>query len=170
MLKNTLPLAIRNLLRNRTVALIQIGGFGLGLAAFLFSIKTVLFEYSFDNFHNGNGQVFFASSSVGGLKDGAEDRFVSTMPALYYRVKSSVPEVQYVSRYFDQGNREPYCIVSYTPSNAPQKSYNEPGARYVDEEFLNVFDFTLLQGNRSRALVVANFSRDDKVDGKKILR
>ncbi|MEJ1236496.1 ABC transporter permease [Chryseolinea sp. T2] len=152
MLRNTLPVALRNLLRNKTVALIQVGGFALGLAAFLFSIKTVLFEYSFDNFHAGADQLFFVSTTVKGLKGGAEDQFVSTMPALIYRIKSSVPDVEYVSRYFDQGNREPYCIVSYTPKSGPQKSYNEPGARYVDEEFLNVFDFPLLQGDRNRAL------------------
>ena len=37
-------------------------------------------------------------------------------------------------------------------SNGKQKSYNETNARYVDEDFLNVFDFTLLHGDRENVL------------------
>lgn len=152
MLKNNWLVAIRNLLRNKTVSLIQVGGFGLGMAVFLFSIRTVLFESSFDNFNHDTDRIFYASSVIKGLKGGGQDRFVSTMPALYHRVKSDMPEVEYVSRYFEQGNREPYCVLTYNSGGGRQKSYNERNVRYVDEDFLNIFDYKLLQGDPDRAL------------------
>ena len=59
MLRNYVLVALRNLLRNPAISSIHITGFGLGIAAFLFAVQTVIFEFSFDSFHSkGENRIF----------------------------------------------------------------------------------------------------------------
>ena len=151
MLRNYLLVTLRNLIRNKTISLIHITGFGLGIAAFLFALQTVIFEFSFDNFHKSRDRIFNIPMTLVN-QDGSQGHFLSSTPALYHQIKAHMPEVQFVTRCMYQNNREPYCVVTYTEPNGKQKSFNELNARYVDEDFLKVFDFTLLQGSREDAL------------------
>ena len=151
MLKNYLLVALRNLIRNKTISLIHITGFGLGIAAFLFALQTVIFEFTFDNFHKDKDRVFNVPVTFV-EQDGTQSHFLSSTPALYHQIKAYVPEVEFVTRYMYQNNREPYCVLTYTEPNGNQKSFNELNARYVDEDFLKIFDFALLKGSRENAL------------------
>ena len=85
-------------------------------------------------------------------QDGSQGHFLSATPALYHQIKAYVPEIEFVTRYMYQNNREPYCVLTYTEPNGNQKSFNELNARYVDEDFLKIFDFPLLKGSRENAL------------------
>ena len=151
MLKNYFLVALRNLLRNPALSLIHITGFGLGIAAFLFAIQTVIFEFSFDNFHTDGDKIFNVPFDFV-EQERSQTHFLSATPALYHQIKAQMPEVEFVTRYNHQSNREPYCVITYTEPNGKQKSYNEANAQYVDEDFLKVFDFPLLRGNRENAL------------------
>ena len=151
MLRNYLLVALRNLIRNKTISLIHITGFGLGIAAFLFALQTVIFEFSFDNFHKSKKRIFYIPITFVD-QEGSQNHFLSSTPALYHQIKAHMPEVQFVTRCVYQNMREPYCVVTYTAPNGKQKSFNELNARYVDEDFLKVFDFTLLKGSREHAL------------------
>ena len=143
MLRNYLLVAVRNLLRNPSISLIHVTGLGLGIAAFLFALQTVIFEFTFDNFHKDKDRVFNIPVTFVD-QDGAQGHFLSATPALYHQIKAYVPEVEFVTRYTYQNNREPYCVLTYTEPNGNQKSFNELKARYVDEDFLKIFDFDLL--------------------------
>ena len=151
MLRNYFLVAVRNLLRNPTISLIHVTGFGLGIAAFLFAVQTVIFEFSFDSFHTGRDKIYNIPTTTTD-QNGSQPFFLSATPALYHQIKAHMPEVEFVTRYNHQSNREPYCVITYTEPNGKQKSFNELNARYVDEDFLKVFDFPLLQGSRENAL------------------
>jgi len=155
MLLNCLKLSLRNLMRNKTLSVIHVTGLGLGIAAFLFAIQTVKFEYSFDEFLENRDEIYDISL-VGKWPDGKEFFAISAVPALYHRINAHLPEATYVTRYFEQAEREPYCVMTYTDKDGRQESHNELNARYVDEDFLKVFDFKLLQGNRQTALADAS--------------
>lgn len=58
MLRNYLLVSLRNMMRNKTISLIHITGFGLGIAAFLFAAPTMIFEYSFDSFHRNPNNIY----------------------------------------------------------------------------------------------------------------
>ena len=150
MLRNYLLVSIRNMMRNKTISLIHITGFGLGIAAFLFAAQTVIFEYSFDSFHRNPNNIYNIGFFM--YQNGEEGRFISAVPALYHRIKEQLPEATYVTRYFHQGDREPYCVMTYSDERGNKKTYNEQNARYVDEDFLMVFDFKMLKGKRETAL------------------
>src|SRR5688572_25290466 len=145
MLKNYLLVAIRNMLRNKAVSVIHVGGLGLGIAAFLFAMQTVIFEYSFDKWHADADRIY--NISMLARIQGETFDILSAVPALYHRIKSDVPEVELVSRYFSQDEREPYCMVSYHPAGGQVKSYNESNVKYADEEFLKILSFKVLRGS-----------------------
>ena len=151
MLRNYILVAVRNLLRNPSISLIHVTGFGLGIAAFLFALQTVIFEFTFDNFHKDKDRVFNIPVTFVD-QDGSQGHFLSATPALYHQIKAYVPDIEFVTRYMSQNNREPYCVLTYTEPNGNQKSFNELNARYVDEDFLKIFDFPLLRGSRENAL------------------
>ena len=67
-------------------------------------------------------------------RNGEEYRFIAAVPALYHRIKEQLPEATYVTRYFDQKTREPYCVMTYSDERGNKKTYNEQNARYVDED------------------------------------
>ena len=50
--------AIRTLLKNRVVTLINVLGLAISLTAFLFIIHYYLYENSYDTFFNGSEQIF----------------------------------------------------------------------------------------------------------------
>jgi len=151
MLKNYLLVALRNLIRNKIISLIHITGFGLGIAAFLFALQTVIFEFTFDNFHKDKDRIFNIPLTIVN-QDGSQGHFLSATPPLYHQIKAYLPEAELVTRCMYQNNREPYCVLTYTDPNGKQISFNELNARYVDEDFLKIFDFNILQGSREHAL------------------
>ena len=58
MLKNYFKTAIRNLLRNKSYAAINIIGLAVGIAACLLIFLVVQFELSFDNFHKKKANTY----------------------------------------------------------------------------------------------------------------
>lgn len=151
MLKNYLLVTIRNLLRNKAVSLIHITGFGLGLAAFLFAIQTLIFEYSFDKFHKNVDRIYKITGDYT-WQNGFIAKGVATAPALAPILKNTVPEITYAARYIPQLLEEPYCVMTYLDTKGTRKSFNELNARYVDEDFLKIFQFEVFQGNRTPLL------------------
>ncbi len=145
MLRNYILVAFRNLMRNRTISLIHITSFGLGIAAFLFAAQTVIFEYSFDDFHKNGNRVFEIIATYSSTK-GEFFRNTRIDPTIAPRINGTVPEIQHVARFYPQSGEEPYCVLSYTNINGEQKLFNEERAYYADENFLNIFEFPVVAG------------------------
>jgi len=55
---NYLRVALRNLYRNRISSLVNILGLALGMAAFVLIVQHVRFEFSYDNFHEKQDQIY----------------------------------------------------------------------------------------------------------------
>ena len=58
MFKNHLKTALRNLVRNKTYAAINIIGLAVGIAACLLIFLVIQFELSFDNFHKNKDRIY----------------------------------------------------------------------------------------------------------------
>ena len=151
MLRNYFLVAFRNLLRNPAISLIHITGFGLGIAAFLFAVQTITFEYSFDKFHKNADRIYQVTSDVT-LQNGGIMKMSGVEPALAPLLKDALPEITYAARYIPQLLQEPYCVVTYIDTKGSRKSFNELNARYVDEDFLKIFRFEIIQGNNTPLL------------------
>ncbi|MGC3944794.1 MAG: ABC transporter permease [Chryseolinea sp.] len=151
MLRNYLLVTLRNIVRDRAISVIHITGLGLGLAALVFAVLTMAFEYSFDNFHVNRDRLLYIHTQARD-PDGTELKWLATGPAFYYGIREKVHEAEFVSRYFSQSGREPYCVVSYRRPDGKEILYNEQNARYVDADFLRMFSFPVLKGSRDGQL------------------
>ena len=146
MLRTYFIVAIRNLLRNKTMSFIQIGGFALGIAVFLVGARFMLFEYSYDNFHEKRDRIFLLPSRW--IMQGNLRKMQGASPAMAVRINDELPEVQAVARCIQQSLQEPYCVVTYTDELGNKISYNEKKAMYVDEGFFRIFSFPVVWGAR----------------------
>ena len=58
MLKNYIIIAFRNILKNKTVSIINILGLAVGIAVCLLIFQYALFEFSYDKFHVNYNNLF----------------------------------------------------------------------------------------------------------------
>lgn len=148
MIKHYFTIAYRNLLRNKLFSIIQITGFSLGLAAFIIGAQTVIFEYSYDDFVPNSEHVL----TVQTMNRVPVTRLWAGSPApLKEAIESEIPEIEYVSRYFTN-TEDAYCVIVYNAPDGTKKKFNEPLAKYVDEDFLKILQYPMISGNREEAL------------------
>lgn len=133
--------AIRTLLKNKAVTLINVLGLAISLTAFLFIIHYYLYENSYDAFFKGSEQIFRVNCTLD--KKGQQIfNGAQTPRALYFFAKDQVPEVEANTiTYFES------CLVK---SN--NQSFNAQPVLWVDEGFDKVFSLQFEQGK-------ADFSR-----------
>ena len=115
MFRNYLKTAIRNLLRNRTYAAINISGLAVGIAACLLIGIYILHELSFDKFHSkadriarvtmeyshGDGE---SKVALTGTKVGPEFTRVFPEVEAYTRTMKSIRVVKYEGQSFEEKN------------------------------------------------------------------
>ncbi len=139
MFKNYLKIALRNIVKNRTHSLINI--FGLSLA-FLCSVLLFLngwFELSFDNFYPDKDRIFkMYHHSM--KPDGVDEN--SSMPyPTASTAKNEIPLIEASTRFMhnDKG-------IEYKGKKL------ELQVNLVDNDFLNVFGFPVISGNKNNPL------------------
>jgi len=130
--------ALRNLLKNKTVSLINILGLTIGLTAFMFIIHYVLYEKSYDTFFKGSENVYRVNMTIADhgrqIFNGAQ-----TPRQLYFASKQEIPEIESNAiTYFEA------CLVKYN-----MQSFIAQNVLWVDEGFEKVFPLKMLQGKAS---------------------
>src|SRR6478609_5484260 len=98
MIKNYFKTALRNLWKNRTFSTINIFGLSFGIAAFLLIINYLRFEYSYDDFNRKKDRIY-RMPMVLSEKDGKEQTFAFTYPAVAPALKKDFPEVEEAIRF-----------------------------------------------------------------------
>ena len=135
MLGNYIKLALRNLRRNRQLTLINIIGFSTALACCTVIYLFMAWQYSMDAFHEHAERIFLVDYDIE-LEDGFQRWGNSPMP-MGPALKADFPEIQYAVRLADgQG------IVRYEDHVFHER------ARFVDEDFLEMFTFPLKYGDK----------------------
>ncbi|TAF31758.1 MAG: ABC transporter permease [Cytophagales bacterium] len=158
MLRNYLKIAFRNLWKNKTYASINILGLAVAFASALLLFLTAHFELSFDSFQENKDHIFKVYRKVIGPEK------VELGPALPEPFLPSLradfgAEIKHATRIKD-GKAQ---IVM------GDKTIDE-SVNYVDTDFLKMFSFKMLKGNRNTALndlrsVVLNQTIAEKVFG-----
>ncbi len=130
-----LKIMLRNLRMGGIYSAINVGGLAIGMAAAILILTWIYHEWSYDRFHAKEKNLYAVKRISGyGLQDGAP---MPCGPVL----KEDYPEVISVAR-----------IISPTFlfGNGEDKFRIRTGC--TDSDFLKMFDFPLLQGNRETAL------------------
>ena len=138
MIKNYLKIAFRNIVRQKAFTTINIAGLAIGMACSICILLWVRNELSYDRFHKNANEIYRITGSAGDF-DAAVN--CAGMPAA---LKSKIPAVQNYVRL-----SHPETTVFETGT----RKFEEKKVFYADSTFLQVFSFTLLEGNSNTALM-----------------
>lgn len=138
MLKNYLKIAIRNIRRSISYAIINISGLALGVTCALLIFSLVAYHLSFDNFHSNSDRVY---------------RFVTEQHRDEVSYAASVPPAfakQFRADYTYGEKVARLCttrevLISIANGNAVDKFRED--ISFADPEFFEIFNFPLVSGN-----------------------
>lgn len=160
MIRNYSKTALRNMLKNKTITLIDLIGLAVGLASVILILTYINNELSFDRFHKNEDRIYrgvIKTKSDNGIEISPQ-MIAAVGPAL----SKEFPEIEKVvrfrypeSKYFGRNNTE-YFIKNVL---------------YADSTLFDVFSFPLLSGNPKTALskpysVVLSAGTAEKMFGK----
>ncbi len=140
MLKNYLKIALRNLMRNKLYASINIIGLAIGMACCVLIFSTVHQQWSFDRFHK-NRDVIFRVLTREITKEGEVAFTVLQPKELAGILKDAFPEIVHTTRF----------ASSYVIAGREDKLFQERIA-LIDPAYLQIFTYPLLAGDANTAL------------------
>ena len=138
MFKNYILIALRNLMRNKTYSLINIGGLALGMAVFVFASVLANYERNHDVFFEKAdriytlGSVFTPTANVG-VK--GTDGVYTALPPL---VVADVPDIEAMARIVQS---------EYLLSMEDRSFYQD--IKFADKSLLEIFDFDYVLGDNT---------------------
>jgi len=141
MITTFFKLTIRNILKNRLNAIINVFGFSVGIAACLFIFLFIDYETSFDDFHPGKEQMYRITGAYH-MTDKIDKQgftWFPTAPA----VKDRIPGVKDFCRVTEANNQK--CYIE-------KQLFNLNRLRFADDNFFQFFNFILLSGNPETVL------------------
>jgi putative ABC transport system permease protein len=147
MFKNYFKTAWRNMLRNRTSSFINISGLSIGIACVLLIILFIQNELAYDKFHKNANRIFQVVLS--GNMGGQEFRAGNTPPPVGAAIMNNFPEVESYTRLYKAQD----VVVRYQGIGSEEKFFTEKNILGVDSNFLQLFDFAMLEGNPVTALL-----------------
>lgn len=141
MFKNYFKTAWRNLVRNKVFSIINITGLAVGLTACFLIFLYVRFETSYDNFHTKADRIYRVVTDT---KTPTETirQGITTGP-LAINMKKDFPEVEDAVRL----SRDEFLV------RKGDIKFQEKRTLLADSTLFNLFDFTLISGNKHTALV-----------------
>ncbi len=145
MFRNYIKITLRNLTRNKVSSIINISGLAIGLACVLLIGMYVKDELGYDRFFNDANRIYRVNTHE---KMGNEE-FVAghTPPPVGLALLNNIPEVESYTRIYKPGNE----IIHYV-SNGQKNALTEKSLLSVDSNFLQFFNYPLIEGNRATCL------------------
>jgi putative ABC transport system permease protein len=136
MFKNYLLVIFRNLLKNRIFTLINITGLGIALSICIVAFFNHMFNYEFDRTHSNFDKIYRINS----LRDmqGREQEYGIVPATLGLEIKKDIPGIEKAAR--------------LTRSASPVKVGDNifpTQISYVDPEFLDIFTFPFVLGDKN---------------------
>jgi putative ABC transport system permease protein len=145
MLRNYLIVAIRNILKQKFYAFINILGLTIGVAATLFIILYISDELSYDRFHTHINQMYRVG--LHGQLAGQEVHAAATPPPLAQTMVNEIPGVESAIRLWEWTD----VVIRYE-----DQAYTEDLIFHTDSNFFDFFTFKLLEGDPKTALKEPN--------------
>ena len=151
MFNNYYKTGLRNLLRNRTHFFVNITGLIIGFSAFLLIFLVLRYEQSFDTFHTNKEQLY----RVVRVSKNPEAR--EYRPGVPFPVpgglRADLPQLAAVTAIYGD-----YDVQIVVPgANDTQKKFKEKkGVFTAEPQFLDMFSFPLLEGDKATALKEPN--------------
>lgn len=140
MFKNYFTIAFRNLWRHKGYATLNVAGLAIAFCICVFLFLTAYLQLTFDSFHRDGARIFqayfFANDPEGATRNGAMP--LPLTPAL----KAEYEEVEATARIMKSRK----SLLEY------QGKHFDKEVVLTDPDFLRLFSFPLIKGNRETAL------------------
>ena len=147
MIKNYIKIALRNLRRNRTYAILNVLGLAVGIAASLLIFVVIRFETSFDDYHPNRQHIYRIATEYHN-QDGVSYGDGVSFPVAD-ALRLDFPNVKKVAGIFKDGN----TVVTIPATNGQtEKKFKEQEVYYADPSFFDMFSFPWLAGQPQTAL------------------
>lgn len=142
MFKLNLKIAWRNLWKNKVYAAINICGLAIGLTSCLLLLLYAGYEWGYDRQFKNSPHIYQAMINLNDQKGKVIRTINQSQNVMLAALKEEFPEVLYGARITDVYKR----LVANGEGNLKLDS------RYVDPDFLKLFDYHFISGNPTKAL------------------
>lgn len=142
MFKNYLTVAVRNILRHKLYAFINIFGLALGLSVFILIALFIQFELSYDKFYENHDRIYRIEQNM--ILNNQTVQDTGLPPPLSKALKSDFPEIEAITRVQDAGS--PLLSLGDNKGIIIDRCF------LVDNSFLEIFNFSWVKGDRRTAL------------------
>ena len=149
MFTHYLKIGSRTLWRDRAYSMVNVSGLAIGMAVCLIICQYLYFELSYDSFFKDSDQVYRLVQTVH-VNDELKSVQATTASALGVSAKENVPEIESYVRIHPQ--QKGAVIIN----SERDRRFKEDKIFFVDQNFLEMFDFSMLHGNGSSALLNQN--------------
>ena len=135
MLRNYLLVTFRNLLKNKVFTIINILGLGTALSVCIVAFFNNMFNFEFDRANVNFGQIYRVNS----FRDmqGREQEYGIVPATLGLEIKKNIPGIEKSARLMRSGS----------PVKIGENIFSTQ-VSYVDPEFLEIFTFPILLGDK----------------------
>jgi len=149
MLKNYFKIALRNLQRSRTYALINILGLGLGITCAILIFMLVRYHLSYDNFHANKDRIYRAITEF--HDEGVSQE--SGVPSPFGKAfRNDFTFAEKTARVIDYG----YQLISLPNSKDNKKFEEENGFAFAELDFFDIMNYPLIEGDKRTVLAEPN--------------
>ncbi|MFP4470946.1 MAG: ABC transporter permease [Bacteroidales bacterium] len=142
MFSSYLKSALRNILKNKFYAILNILGLAIGLAAFIFIFLFVRSEATFDKYHEKADRIYRIESDFN--ISGKHDKFAVVPVPMAPALKLEFPEVESFCRFNDLGN---------THFRYGDREFYESDFYFADSTVFEIFTHKVLMGDPASCLV-----------------
>lgn len=150
MFRNYFKIGIRTISRNKVSSIINIAGLAIGITCVIFILFYVQDELRYDRFFKQADLIY--EVNIEGNMGGREFLSGTTPPPAGAALATTFPEIETFTRMFKAGDE----VVRYEENKQAENYFTEKNVLGVDSNFLQVFDYKLLQGNNTTCLVQPN--------------
>ena len=138
MLKNYIIIALRNILKNRLYAFINIVGLAIGLTVYVFGSVLVDYEQNHDRNFANTDRIYTVNSLFSPAANIGLERADTTYAAFGEFLKAGMPDLEAMARI----KRQEFLV-----SIGPDDYYQE--IRFADPDFTKIFDLDYIVGDAS---------------------
>lgn len=151
MYKHYFTIAWRNLKKNRSFSLINIGGLAVSLMCCLFLLLYIFSEKSYDKHHSDYQQLFLVNSTATS-SDGESQEYPKLSAPYANALATAFPEIETTTRLWVNfiDNKTPLQVEN--SSGAP-KIFYEPKALHVDPSFFDLFAYQFVEKQSQAGLL-----------------
>ncbi|MFY0625945.1 MAG: ABC transporter permease [Reichenbachiella sp.] len=154
MFKSYLLICFRSIQKNKVFSFLNIVGLAIGMASCLLIFQYVSFESSFDQFHLKKDQVFRIDTKH---YKNEEEKYHSSYTS--YKMPTTLKETITGVANFTRTHLQYYgAVVTFDGEGENRRQFFEEDKRiyFVDQGFFEMFDYPLINGERSTLLTEPN--------------